>query len=88
MSTITWKDPRSGKKNIQIIHSKDTLEQILQTLVYDGITKSYSKIVKDGKKKVFFSVEGISYDSEVELALFRKYGLVPAVDDYPMGGIR
>lgn len=83
MSTITWKDPRTGRKKIEIISSKDKLESILQCLVYDGNTKQYSKIVKDGKKKVLFGVEGISYDSEVEVALFRKYGLLPSVDDYP-----
>ena len=86
MTTITWQNKKTGKKEIEIIKSKDKLNTLLQTLVYDGAKREFLKEIQKGKEKISLVVIGFSYDSDDEKSMFRKYGLLPKRDDYPDGG--
>lgn len=86
MTTITWQDKKSGKREIEIVRSKDKLELILQNLVYDGNKREFSKETKVGKEKKIQTVVGFSYESDAEKTMFRIYGLLPKREDYPDDG--
>lgn len=86
MTTITWKDVKSGKSRIQIIRSKDKLETTLQLLKYDKALDCYINANKHGKKVVSIEkIAGISYESEDEKEIFRRFKLIPKREDYPNG---
>ena len=81
MTTITWKNEKTGKSSVQIFNSKDKLEIELQLLQYDKKRRCYYKEVKSG----ILLVQGVSYDIEAEQEIFRKAGLIPKREDYPDG---
>ena len=90
MTTITWRDSKSGKTTIEIIKSKDKLENICQSLRYDVKANAYGREVKEKVKNKYVVVSiqyavGFSYDTEVERAIFSRYKLIPRKEDYPNG---
>lgn len=85
MTSITWKNDKTGKTSVQILNSKDRLETELQLLKYDKKKRCYFKEVKNGKNIDVLSVQGVSYDSEVEKEIFRRANLIPKKEDYPDG---
>lgn len=81
MVTITWKT--SNASHIEIVRSKDKLDKLLKTLKYDEKTKSSFREIKKGSITIKEFVHGVSYDSGDELAMLRRYKIVPKSEEYP-----
>ena len=81
MVTITWKT--SNSSHIEIVRSKDKLDKLLKTLKYDEKTKSSFREIKKGSITIKEFVHGVSYDSGDELAMLRRYKIVPKSEEYP-----
>lgn len=81
MVTITWKT--SNTSHIEIVRSKDKLDKLLKTLKYDEKTRSSFREIKKGSITIKEFIHGVSYDSGDELAMLRRYKIVPKSEEYP-----
>ena len=86
MTSITWIDKETGKGEVQILKSKDKLEDILRQVKVTQ-TPDQSKVehyieVKEGRKLRIKIIRGVSYESASERALFSSYGIVPKKSEY------
>ena len=81
MVTITWET--SSTSYIEIVRSKDKLDKLLKALKYDEKTKSSYREIKKGSVTIREFVHGVSYDSGDELAMLRRYRIVPKSEEYP-----
>lgn len=82
MTTITWKNLKTGGSKIEIFRSRDKLNKVLQSLKYDRSKEQYVKEEKVGRTTVQLAIVAMSYEDEDEKAMFRKYGLIPKEEDY------
>ena len=86
MTTITWIDKETGEGKIQIIKSKDKLENILQDLKClpskKGEKVEHFIEVKEGRKTRIKILHSVSYETGAERALFRSYEIIPKKDEY------
>lgn len=72
MVTLTLKNPKSGKAEIEYFNSLDKLRKRLS-----GIAKT------DGAILVGTSIlEGVSYDNAEEQSILRSNGIIPKEDEY------
>lgn len=87
MTTITWKDLKTGKKQIKIYKSKDKLDSTLKSCIRRN-NKDTNKVelylaTYQGKKIVEESIlYAVTYEEEDEKAIFQKHGIIPKEDDY------
>lgn len=81
MVSITWKD--GSHSHIEIIRSKDKLDKMLKSLIFEKASGMSFREVKKGKLTLKEYVYAVSYDTGDELALLRRYKLVPKAEDYP-----
>ena len=82
MTTITWKNLKTGITSVEICRSRDKLNKILQGLKVDAQSGKHFKEEKVGRTINQVIVKGVSYETEDELALFQRYGILPKRDEY------
>lgn len=85
MTSITWRNIKSGKKEIKIYRSKDALDKTLKstTKVKVGEQYEYHLIKKEkGKSAIELVLYGVSYEEDDEKAIFQKFGIIPKDNDY------
>ena len=87
MTSITWKDSKTGKKSIKIYRSKDILDKVLKSCQKrkdrDTGKNDLYLITYQGKKIVQEQLlYGISYEEDDEKAIFQKHGVIPKDEDY------
>lgn len=86
MTTITWKNLKTGKNEIKIYKSRDELINTLRLTTYK-ITESkkyeYYLTIKSGKKILEqLQLYAVSYEEDDEKAIFQKYHIIPSDNEY------
>lgn len=85
MTSITWRDTKSGKKSIKIYRSKDALDKTLKLTNRVTVGASYEfhlTFKQKGKATSDLVLYGVSYEEDDEKAIFQKYGIIPKDSDY------
>lgn len=86
MTTITWKNLKTGKNEIKIYKSRDELIKTLRLTTYkvtESMKYEYYLTIKSGKKILEeLQLYGVSYEDDDEKAIFQKYHIIPREDEY------
>ena len=85
MTSITWKNLKTGKKEIKIYRSKDALDKTLKSCTRVQVGEQYELhlvIKQKGKATNDLILYGVSYEEDDEKALFQKFGIIPKDTDY------
>lgn len=86
MITLTWSTLNGNKRHIELIRSLDKARALLMSLKRiehsDGTPPQFHKIDGKGKSKVEEVLVAVSYDDVEELALLRKFGILPQENEY------
>lgn len=86
MTTITWINTASGIKKIEIYKSRDklisTLKSCSKLKEKDTDKIEYYLTIKDGRKNVKYKLHSVTYEDEDEIAIFRRFQIIPQESDY------
>ena len=86
MITLTWSSLKGNKRHIQLLRSLDKSKALLMSLKKvensDGTPPQFLKIDGKGKSKTEEVLVAVSYDDVEELALLRKFNILPQDNDY------